>query len=178
MCDIMVQMTHTDSLFTFFDHSTLGSQIQTPLREWLCICSLLFVWCGRDLAIVLARSSDTCNNLSVIVYLKTHSRSQHRPLIRVNIMDVVSWRTVAFRYIVAFLCPFVPEFQRVALMLRSYTARFFYCCPEHRSCHGMYGRMQVFSAIKLLAFAAIARDRPCGILQACHCTIYCSSFLW
>jgi hypothetical protein len=92
----MVQMAHADSLFTFFDHSTLGSQIQTPDREWLCICNLLFLWCGRDLAMVLARFSITCNYLSVILYLKIHSKSQHRPFRRVNVIDVVSWHTVAF----------------------------------------------------------------------------------
>jgi len=177
-CETLWCRWHADSLFTFFDHSTQGSQIQAPVHEWLCICNLLLVWCGRDLAIVLARSSNTCNYPSVIIYLKINSKSQHRPFRRVNIMDVVSWHTVAFSYLqCCFLVPVcVPEFQRVALLLRDYTARFFYCCPEHRSCHGMSGRMQVFSAIQLPAIVATVRDWPCEILQAYYCTIYCSSF--
>ena len=97
---------HADSLFTFFDRSTLGSQIQTPVHEWLCICNLLFVWRGRDLAIVLGLSSNTFNYPTVVLYLKIHSKSQHRPFRRVNIMDVVSWHTVAFSYLhCCFLLP-------------------------------------------------------------------------
>jgi len=111
-CETLWCRWHADSLFTFFDHSTQGSQIQAPVHEWLCICNLLLVWCGRDLAIVLARSSNTCNYPSVIIYLKINSKSQHRPFRRVNIMDVVSWHTVAFSYLQC--CFLVPVCARVS----------------------------------------------------------------
>jgi hypothetical protein len=88
---------------TFFDHSTLGSQIQTLFVNgsvFAIYCSSYMEetwrWFWPALQILL----------SMILYLKIHSKSQHRPFRRVNIMDVVSWHTVAFSYLqCCFLVP-------------------------------------------------------------------------